>query len=144
VRGLPNVACVVANDEKPTLVPVIRRLNAGTDHTTTAERFGDGEGSCGAALVPGVAGRTAFTLRVQTGCAEACAYCIIPETRGRPRSVPIADLVAEVERIRVAGFKEIALTGVHLGSYGRDLRPPSSLVDLLRALAACSATRRSS
>ena len=59
---------------------------------TTADSrraFGDGDGSCGAAIEPGVAGRTAFTLRVQTGCAEPCSYCIIPATRGRPRSVPI-------------------------------------------------------
>src|SRR4029079_19668171 len=61
-------------------------------------------------------------------------YCIIPATRGEPRSVPLDGIVSEVDRIARAGFKEIALTGVHLGSYGRDLDPPSSLVDLLRAL----------
>ena len=49
------------------------------------------------------------------------AYCIIPTTRGRPRSVPVDDVLREVERVTAAGFKEIALTGVHLGSYGRDL-----------------------
>jgi threonylcarbamoyladenosine tRNA methylthiotransferase MtaB len=101
---------------------------------TTAERFGDGDGSCGAAIEPGVAGRTAFTLRVQTGCAEPCSYCIIPSTRGAPRSVPISEVLREVDRITSAGFKEIALTGVHLGSYGRDLTPPASLIDLLHAL----------
>jgi threonylcarbamoyladenosine tRNA methylthiotransferase MtaB len=101
---------------------------------TTAERFGDGDGSCGAAIEPGVAGRTAFTLRVQTGCAEPCAYCIIPTTRGAPRSVPPDRVMREVDRIVGAGYKEIALTGVHLGSYGRDLNPPVSLIDLLRAL----------
>ena len=106
---------------------------SGPDQTT-AVRFGDGGGSCGASIEPGVAGRTAFTLRVQTGCAEPCSYCIIPTTRGAPRSVPVADVLREVERVVAAGFKEIALTGVHLGSYGRDLTPPSALVDLLRAL----------
>jgi threonylcarbamoyladenosine tRNA methylthiotransferase MtaB len=81
-----------------------------------------------------VAGRTAFTLRVQTGCEERCSYCIIPSTRGRGRSVPIAHVLDEVRRIADCGFKEIALTGVHLGSYGRDLNPASSLLALLRAL----------
>ena len=104
---------------------------------TTAERFGDGEGSCGAAIEPGVAGRTAFTLRVQTGCAESCSYCIIPTTRGTPRSVAPAAVLAEVDRVVSAGFKEIALTGVHLGSYGRDLTPRSSLAELLRARRRC-------
>jgi threonylcarbamoyladenosine tRNA methylthiotransferase MtaB len=81
-----------------------------------------------------VAGRTAFTLRVQTGCAEPCSYCIIPTTRGAPRSVPLNDVLGEVARVAAAGFKEIALTGVHLGSYGRDLEPGSSLLELLCAL----------
>lgn len=93
-----------------------------------------GDEPCGAAIEPGVAGRTAFTLRVQIGCAESCSYCIIPATRGTPRSVPVGDVLREVDRLAVAGFKEVALTGVHLGSYGRDLMPPSSLVELLRAL----------
>ncbi len=71
---------------------------------------------------------------MQTGCAEPCSYCIIPETRGAPRSVAIDEVVREIERVAAAGFKEIALTGVHLGSYGRDLTPRASLWDLLRAV----------
>src|SRR2546422_666444 len=130
VVDLPGVERVVSNDDKPQLIPLMLR----EPDLTTAHRFGHGEGSCGAVLEPGVAGRTAFTLRVQTGCAEQCSYCIIPTTRGRPRSVPLADVLAEAERVTAAGFKEIALTGVHLGSYGRDLQPPSSLLDLLQRL----------
>jgi threonylcarbamoyladenosine tRNA methylthiotransferase MtaB len=125
VGSLPNVIRVVSNEDKATLADL-----------TTAGRFGDGDGSCGAPIEPAIAGRTAFTLRVQTGCAEQCSYCIIPTTRGRPRSLPVAAVLDEVNRVRAAGFKEIALTGVHLGSYGRDLGPRSSLLDLLRALAA--------
>jgi threonylcarbamoyladenosine tRNA methylthiotransferase MtaB len=128
VGALPNVARVVPNDDKLRLIPILRST------PTTAERFGVGDGSCGATVEPGVAGRTAFTLRVQTGCAERCSYCIIPTTRGMPRSVPVDDVLREVDRVAAAGFKEIALTGVHLGSYGRDLNPRSSLIDLFRAL----------
>ncbi|PYR25338.1 MAG: tRNA (N(6)-L-threonylcarbamoyladenosine(37)-C(2))-methylthiotransferase MtaB [Acidobacteria bacterium] len=138
LAALPNVARVIDNDNKPTLIPLISADACGSvrlqPDLTTAERFGDGDGSCGAAIEPGVAGRTAFTLRVQTGCAEPCAYCIIPTTRGAPRSVPPDRVMREVDRIAGAGYKEIALTGVHLGSYGRDLNPPVSLIDLFRAL----------
>ena len=130
LEGLPNVVRVVRNDDKDRLLEI-----AGITETT-AERFGSGDGACGASIAPGIAGRTAFTLRVQTGCEQACSYCIIPSTRGRGRSVPPADVLREVERAAAAGFREIALTGVHLGSYGRDLFPPSSLVELLRALEA--------
>ena len=59
---------------------------------------------------------------------------IIPATRGLPRSLPVEEVLGEVERVAAAGFKEIALTGVHLGSYGRDLARPSSLTELLRRL----------
>ena len=124
VASLPNVVRVVRNEDKDNLVAEL----------TTAERFGDGDGACGASIEPGFAGRTAFTLRVQTGCEERCSYCIIPTTRGAARSLPLHEVVREAIRITSAGFKEIALTGVHLGSYGRDLAPRSSLLDLLRAL----------
>jgi threonylcarbamoyladenosine tRNA methylthiotransferase MtaB len=127
VERLADVVTVVRNDDKRRLLDVLG--------LSTAERFGEGDGACGAAIEPGIAGRTAFTLRLQTGCDQACSYCIIPRTRGAGRSVPLADVVAEVRRVHYAGFREIALTGVHLGSYGRDLLPPSSLLEALRALA---------
>jgi len=132
VGALPSVVRLIPNAEKQFLVPAI----ATEFGLTTAERFGGGAGSCGGAIGPGLAGRTSFTLCVQTGCAESCAYCIIPATRGRPRSLPIGRLVVEIDRVVAAGFKEIALSGVHLGSYGRDLTSPTSLLALLRRVAA--------
>jgi threonylcarbamoyladenosine tRNA methylthiotransferase MtaB len=131
LQDLPHVLRVVPNDDKSRLVSWL----SDDLGLTTSGRYGDGAGSCGAAIEPGVAGRTAFTLRVQTGCAQPCAYCIIPATRGAPRSVDLSAVLSEVDRVVAAGFKEIALTGVHLGSYGRDLTPASTLVELLRSLA---------
>jgi threonylcarbamoyladenosine tRNA methylthiotransferase MtaB len=131
VAALSNVVQVVSNDDKPRMMSLVRLKS---DSTYVSDQRCDENGPCGATIEPGVAGRTAFTLRVQTGCAEPCSYCIIPSTRGRPRSVPLQDLLREVERIAASGFKEIALTGVHLGSYGRDLDSPSSLIQLLRHL----------
>jgi threonylcarbamoyladenosine tRNA methylthiotransferase MtaB len=140
VGALPNVTRVVLNDDKPQLIQLIGSVRLQPDlcgdvrlkaDTTIG---GGGDGPCGATIEPGVAGRTAFTLRVQTGCDEVCSYCIIPNTRGAPRSVSVDEILHQVERVALAGFKEIALTGVHLGSYGRDLQAPSSLTGLLRAL----------
>ena len=130
VSTLPNVLRVVTNAVKDTLVDAI----AGDIGLTTAARFGDGDGACGSTLAPGVAGRTALTLRVQTGCEEACSYCIIPSTRGAGRSRPLASVVRDIQRAVAAGYKEIAMTGVHLGSYGRDLDDGSSLTTLIRTL----------
>jgi threonylcarbamoyladenosine tRNA methylthiotransferase MtaB len=137
VRDLPNVVRVVPNDDKPRMLSLI----SADEGLNTAARFGSGEGSCGGPIAPGLAGRTAFTLRVQTGCAEACSYCIIPSTRGRPRSSDVDAVLAEITRVADAGFREIALTGVHLGSYGRDLTPSCSLLDLLRSIEARFAGR---
>jgi threonylcarbamoyladenosine tRNA methylthiotransferase MtaB len=75
-----------------------------------------------------------LTLRVQTGCEERCTYCIIPATRGPVRSAPPSRVVNDVALAAGAGYREIVLTGVHLGSYGRDLAPRATLADLLRAL----------
>ncbi|MBS1819559.1 MAG: MiaB/RimO family radical SAM methylthiotransferase [Acidobacteria bacterium] len=137
VASLPNVREVVSNDDKPRLLALMRSSPDGAvdqQWVSSAERYGHGDGSCGAAIEPGLAGRTAFTLRVQTGCAEPCSYCIIPETRGAPRSLPVAQVLAEVARVADAGFREVVLTGVHLGSYGRDLGPRTDLPALLESL----------
>ena len=130
VAGLPGVTEVVDNRDKERLAD---RLRLALERTT-AERFGGGDGACGDTIRPGTAGRTGYTLRVQTGCDETCAYCIIPSTRGVGRSVPLPRVTAELDEAAAAGFEEVAVTGVHLGSYGRDLRPRGTLLDLLRLL----------
>lgn len=84
---------------------------------------------------PGTHGRTINLLRVQTGCNERCAYCIVPATRGPSRSTPVAEVIERGHAAEAAGFREVMITGVHLGCYGRDLRPSTTLADLLNALA---------
>lgn len=132
LASLPNVTAVVSNSQKLTFVPTMDPLPVN-DESTTAERFGDGDGSCGEKIRPG-SGRTTYTLRVQTGCDEVCAYCIIPSTRGSGRSMSVNRVLEEVDRVVAEGFKEASLTGVHIGSYGRDLSPRTSLLELVRAL----------
>jgi threonylcarbamoyladenosine tRNA methylthiotransferase MtaB len=141
VEALPNVVQLVANRDKDRLVDVLDDRAGLTDlpSLSTARRFGDGDGACGHPLEPGVAGRTAFTLRVQTGCDERCSYCIIPTTRGAGRSHSLLVVLRQIEDVVAAGYKEIAVTGVHLGSYGRDLANGHTLSTLLRALAAWDA-----
>jgi threonylcarbamoyladenosine tRNA methylthiotransferase MtaB len=130
VERLPGVTAVVSNLGKDTLVADL------FEGQTTADRFGDGDGACGATIAPGTAGRTAWTLRVQTGCEERCSYCVIPATRGPSRSRAVAGILAELDRLAAAGYREVALTGVHLGAFGRDLSPASSLAHLLEEVAA--------
>jgi threonylcarbamoyladenosine tRNA methylthiotransferase MtaB len=124
VADLPGVVSVVANESKATFYRTLERVGVAVPV----------EGHCGHTLAPGLMGRTAWTLRVQTGCEEKCSYCIIPTTRGASRSRTLEDINTEVERVVSAGYKEIAITGVHLGSYGRDLVPRTSLAELLLLL----------
>ncbi len=129
IRKLPGAREVIANDEKHAIVDrILPRVE------TTAERFGDGVGPCGAHTSPAEVGRVAFMLRVQTGCDEPCAYCIIPSTRGRGRSLQPVQVLGAVGPAADSGFREVVLTGVHLGSYGRDLGPSVTLMTLLRTL----------
>jgi threonylcarbamoyladenosine tRNA methylthiotransferase MtaB len=132
LRELPNVTHVVSNQRKDDLFATIEPDACSA--ASTATRYGDGDGPCGA-IEPGVAGRTAFTMRVQTGCEERCSYCIIPTTRGSSRSRPLTEIARQIAHVVAAGYKEVVVTGVHLGSYGRDLGNASSLTTLVRHLA---------
>jgi len=73
-------------------------------------------------------------LKIQDGCNGHCSYCIVPHARGRSRSLPPERLVEHLKVLKERGFKEVVLTGIHIGAYGLDLIPPSSLESLLRRL----------
>ena len=124
--GLPGVTAIVPNTAKATLASTLLPM---LDITP-------GDGPCGRPPGPGLMGRTAWTLRAQTGCDEVCSYCIIPRTRGTSRSRELEDVLGELRSVVGAGYREVALTGVHLGAWGRDLAVPSTLADLLTTLAA--------
>jgi threonylcarbamoyladenosine tRNA methylthiotransferase MtaB len=75
-------------------------------------------------------------VRVQEGCDLRCSYCVIPQVRGPSRSVPAADVVAEVAALAERGVREVGLTGINTGAWGSDLEPRRRLPDLLEALLA--------
>ena len=73
-------------------------------------------------------------VKIQDGCNQACSFCVIPSVRGRSVSRPSADVLARIDALTADGFREIVLAGIHLCSYGRDLSPRSSLLELLREI----------
>ncbi len=79
-------------------------------------------------------GRTRAFLKIQDGCNTFCTYCIVPYTRGRCRSVPEDKILKQIERFVSHGFKEVVLTGIHLGKWGADLKPRHSLASLLKTI----------
>lgn len=79
-----------------------------------------------------ISDHTRAFIKIQDGCNQFCSYCIIPYTRGRIRSREIADIEKEVKALAGKGYREIVLTGIHLSSYGKDLREETNLLDAVR------------
>jgi len=78
--------------------------------------------------------RTRPNLKVQDGCNNRCSFCIIPSVRGRSRSLRIADVVGQVQGLVSSGYREVVLSGINLGRWGRDLDPPSKFANLVRSI----------
>ena len=82
----------------------------------------------------GEAGHTRPILKIQDGCDSRCAYCVIPYVRGRSRSLAPERVIEEIAALVSRGAREIVLSGINLGTYGRDLSPRVALGDLLRRI----------
>lgn len=78
--------------------------------------------------------RTRAYLRVQDGCNNFCTYCIVPYTRGPSRSLELGDILGQAQRFVDAGHKEMVVTGIHVGMYGKDLKENMDITDLMVAL----------
>ena len=83
----------------------------------------------------GGVGRTRAMVKIQEGCDQVCAYCIVPKVRGRERSIAPQAIIAEINRHASEGCREVALTGTQLGTYGFDI-PGESLLKLLERILA--------
>lgn len=73
-------------------------------------------------------------IKVQDGCDRYCTYCLIPYARGPVRSRDLEEVYEEVSKIAESGIKEIVITGIHISSYGKDLNPKLTLIDLLEKI----------
>jgi len=133
LAALPHVSHVVGNSHKPLVGRLA--LQALDPDFVAAQPDGRAEIFCSSIfeneLRPethlGSGGRTRAIVKVQDGCNANCSFCIIPSVRGRSRSLAPEAVVAEVAALVSRGYKEVVLSGIHLGSYGRDLEPVSSL-----------------
>ncbi len=107
--ALSGLDLVVPNDQKASLVTLV----AGRLDDLTAEPCEP--------LAPAPGGRTRALVKVQDGCDNFCAYCIVPFARGKPASISLDAALAQVAALADEGYQEVVLTGVHLGLWGRDL-----------------------
>ena len=148
LAGLPVVSLTLGNTEKPALVAAVTARLSGAEVDATAAPGQPGGGLTGAsalaqpaiplapsptidpaapAPLPVAAGgrglpfRSRAMVKIQEGCDQVCAYCIVPKVRGRERSLPPESILAEIRRCVAEGYREVALTGTQLGTYGFDL-----------------------
>jgi threonylcarbamoyladenosine tRNA methylthiotransferase MtaB len=82
----------------------------------------------------GEAGHTRPVLKIQDGCNKRCSYCVIPQVRGRSRSLAPGSVIEEIRKLCEGGAREVVLSGIDLGNYGRDLAPRTELGELLRRI----------
>lgn len=134
VEALEGVSLVFGADEKSSLVKRTLDLIDGKATAGPAEneyRTMPSDSATFAAYSSGEE-RTRSFLKVQDGCDNFCAYCTVPFARGRSRSISIDTAVSEAEKIAAAGVKEIVLTGVNTGDFGR--KSGESFLELLKRL----------
>ncbi|MCB9481673.1 MAG: tRNA (N(6)-L-threonylcarbamoyladenosine(37)-C(2))-methylthiotransferase MtaB [Desulfobacteraceae bacterium] len=84
---------------------------------------------------PDEASKTRAYLKIQDGCNAFCSYCIIPYARGRSRSMEFSRVIEELMELNENGYKEVVLTGIHIGCYGKDLKEKTDFTSLVRYLA---------
>ena len=87
--------------------------------------------------------RTRPNLKVQDGCDNRCSFCVIPSVRGQSRSLPLDKILAEVNTLVAAGYREVVISGINLGRWGRDLSGVSrKFEDLVRSVLDCTALQK--
>jgi len=145
--ALPGVSFVVGNSHKPQIPDlIVAQQNlvqlslVGPHHSapqTSSLLIGDIFATRDVLVAPVLGGEgnhTRPTLKIQDGCNNRCSFCVIPFVRGKSRSLPSDTVLSEIRRLCDSGFQEIVLSGINLGSWGRDFSPRAGFLDLLRRI----------
>ncbi len=132
LADIDGVAVVVGNDQKHRITELLSQPSGDLPHILAGDIFL--QKSFQAAPASGIAGRTRAFFKIQDGCDAFCSYCIVPFARGKSRSLPVPDVASGTREFIRQGFREIVLTGIHLGYYGNDLQPRTDLAQTLEVL----------
>lgn len=133
LAAIPGVSLVVGNAERDRLPEILDDLgNPSQNKIVRAPLTGDLD--CPLQPMAHTGGKTRPLVKLQDGCDSCCAYCIVPLVRGPGRSARPEAVLAEVRSLVEAGFQEIVLTGVNLGTFGRKIKGHAHLIDLLRSI----------
>ena len=139
IRAIPGVSVVLGNDDKKDL---IRFLELDPEEQVVAVSDIQSVENAVPHEINSFSERSRAFVQIQNGCNAYCSYCIIPYARGSSRSAAPLQVVEQVNRLVDSGYPEIVLTGIHIGAYGVDLSPPTSLVGLLETIQGETDVRR--
>jgi threonylcarbamoyladenosine tRNA methylthiotransferase MtaB len=127
LEKMPEIDCVLGNQEK---LSISSLLESSGHSVSDISKIADAE----PLKLTSFAEHTRAFLQIQNGCNSFCSYCIVPYARGRSRSVTTDDVLQGMRDLAANGFKEVVLTGIHLGAYGLDLPSPTALTALVRSI----------
>jgi len=148
IAALPGVSVVVGNSHKHQVADYVAPL-AGKNGFVPLAKIGGAEETnivvgdifahtelIAAPVFEGEDGweKTRPNLKVQDGCNNRCSFCIIPSVRGRSRSLPVEAVIRETNELVRRGYREVVLSGINLGRWGRDLGSRQNFASLLRAI----------
>src|SRR5437016_4068217 len=129
VAALPGVSRVIGNSHKHELANIVRRQGfvplseLAKNRVFVSDIFAHTE-LLAAPVFDSANQRTRPNLKVQDGCDNRCSFCVIPSVRGHSRSLPLAEVIREVNALVEAGYREVVISGINLGRWGRDLHDP--------------------
>jgi len=132
IADIDGVNMVVGNSQKNTIPELLQNRNNDSPFVL-ADNILSHRYFCDMPLSE-FSGRTRAFLKIQDGCNSFCSYCIVPFARGKSRSLPPDNLMASVVKFAEKDYREIVLTGIHLGVYGYDLNPPTNLTAILKQI----------
>jgi len=135
LQSLPEVDLVLGNEEKRDICKLAGQGVCQVTDLSTLKKNNP-------LRLNSFAEHTRAFLQVQNGCEAGCSYCIVPTARGPSRSAAAGEILTAVIRLAAGGYQEVVLTGIHLGAYGLDLAPQSSLAELVRLLDGSAAIPR--
>ena len=133
LAAIPGVDLVIGNADRDRIADILIADSFETTGRIIHSPL-DGAQDCLVAPMAETGGRTRPFIKLQDGCDARCSYCIVPFVRGPGRGARPEDVIAELASLVRAGYQEIVLTGVNLGTYGHNLRPRTTLPQLLRKI----------
>lgn len=133
IASIPGVDYIIGNKEKESILHIIKNASKQISSKIYVSPFAVHD-KIQDLCVEGFMDKTRTFLKIQDGCDAYCTYCIVPYARGKSRSLPPHRVLEHVKLSTQNGYKEIVLTGIHLGHYGLDLSPQTNILDLVRTL----------